>query len=257
MTIEGLKRKIVKKYGKEPTITYYYYLWNVVDYCGEKRVRESFDSIKGQGDEVIIGDYNSTDNTKELCKEYGFKFINIEKDENCVFPESKIRNKVIINSSSNFLVPLNINVTYPKKMTNFIREWIENNSIIRRMLKLRYMFQSKDGIIRKPYGFSMVFYKPYLLRARGYDERTFYASGSQLYGVMLFKEVYKLRPSVVNLNLIHKYHNHIKIPMLHKIFGNVDHVNRRKKVRKIISTLRTNLQENFNEGIKHVENSYW
>ncbi|GAF70200.1 unnamed protein product, partial [marine sediment metagenome] len=79
-TAEATKRKreIVEKYGIEPTICYYYYLWNAVDYVGEKTVRESFESMRGQGDEIIVGDYSSTDGTPEIAKEYGFKVINVE-----------------------------------------------------------------------------------------------------------------------------------------------------------------------------------
>lgn len=257
MNIERQKNNLAKAYGTKPTICYYYYLWNVVDYCGEKRVRESFESIKGQGNEVIVGDYSSTDTTKKIAEEYGFKVVTVEKDEKYVFHESKIRNKIILKSKSNFLVPLNINVEYPRNLTRFIREWLSNNDITKKWLKLRTLFESEDGKIRKYYGFSTIFYKPYLLYARGYDERTSYAAGSQLYGIMLLRDVYKLTPSVAHLNMIHKYHNHIKIPMLHKIYPNIDHIKRRRYVKTIVAVMRKSLQYNLRRRNRKVKNSYW
>lgn len=253
MSIELIKRKLVKKYGTDPTICYYYYLWNAIDYAGEEIVRKSFNSIKNQGNEVIIGDYSSNDKTKQVAEEYGFKVITIEKDKSYPFHESKIRNKIIFESNSNFLVPLNINCEYPKDLNEFIIEWIENNNINRLVLKLRTIYESGD----KYYGFSTVFYKPYLVKARGYDENTSYAMGSQQYGVMLLKDIYKLKFRAVDLDIIHKFHNDRKRPMLNIIFPNIGYVQRRKNVRRMIECLKENLQDNFEEGIKNVKNSYW
>lgn len=254
------KNKIVRKYGIKPTICYYYYLWNVIDYAGEERVRQSFDSIKDQGNEVIVGVYNSTDSTKELAEEYGFKVVEVEKgneyiidkDLVCMFPESKIRNKVILNSKSNFLVALNINIEYPKKLTTFIINWLRNNDIRRIALRLRSKFDSGQY-----YGFSTVFYKPYLLEARGYDERTSYGFGSQKYGAMLLKEIYKLRIRAVDLNLIHKYHDHLKLRILNEIFKDIQHKRRRDKSIELVNRIKEILQEDFYEGVKTINNSYW
>jgi hypothetical protein len=255
--IDKLKQYIIRKHGKEPTICYYYYLWNVIDYSGEDRVRESFDSVYDQGDEVIIGDYSSKDGTKKIAKEYNFKVLNIKKDENYKFAESKIRNRVIKNSKSNFIVPLNINVKYPVKMTDFITNWISNNTITKKYLKLRYKFESYDGSINGFYGFSSVFYKPFLYYARGYDERTEYGTGSQFYGVALMDRVYKLRVRAYYIDMIHKYHNDIKVPKLKEIFLSDDKKIRRNNTRKMIETLMSNFEESFLYGIENVQNSYW
>ena len=32
MNIEDIKKEIVKEHGKEPTITFFYYLWNAIDF---------------------------------------------------------------------------------------------------------------------------------------------------------------------------------------------------------------------------------
>jgi len=249
-TIEEIKTKLIGKYGINPTITYYYYLWNVVDYCGEERVRQSFDSIKDQGVEVIIGDYSSTDRTKEIVKEYGFKYIRVKKDPSFNFAESKIRNKVIQKSKCNFLVPLNINVEYPKYMASLIRFWLLTNNITKKFLRIRYKYQEKNGDIERFYGFSSVFYKPFLKYARGYDERTSYGAGSQKYGSILMTDVYELTGRPINLRIIHKYHDDIKLPMLEKIYPNIIYEKRRRITKAIVETLINNLKEDFDKGIK-------
>ena len=259
MNIERRKIKLIREFGVKPTICFYYYLYNVVDYRGEDKVRESFDSIKGQGDEVILGCYLPTDKTEALSKEYGFKIVKIRKDSRNNFPESRIRNKVTINTKCNFLVPLNINVVYEKGFDKIIKDCLKAIDVSKYALKVRYNFEDSNGRIgRRQYGFSYVFYRPYLLYARGYDDRTSYAFGSQKYGVSLLQDIYKLRTKIYDSSMYHRYHNDIKIPMMHKLISRnfiIDDLKIRRGAlsRRLISELCIN----FPSGVKNVENSYW
>lgn len=256
--IEELKRNLVNKFGTEPTITYYYYLYNVVNYAGEKVVRESFDSLKKQGNEVILGCYMPKDNTEDLAKEYGFRFIPVEEDSRNKFPESKIRNKIIVESKSNFLVPVNVNVVYYKKLTKIITRWLESNNVTRNVLNIRYKFQEPDGSVGlRNYGFSYVFYKPYLLHARGYDEKTSYAAGSQVYGVKLLKDIFNLRTKVFNSDMFHVNHNHRKIPMYRQFFPNKTEKDLKRHARNLTNYLITELKKDYNKNRWAVSNSYW
>ena len=257
MNIDQRKRRLINKYGLETTICFYYYLWNVVNYCGEKRVRQSFKSIKGQGNEVIVGLYDPKDNTEKIAKEYGFKVVIIEKG-NIAFPESKIRNRIILESKSNFLCGLNINVEYPKQLTSFIKKWIDNNDIRRSALKLRYKMGATDGSVRdKYYGFSFLFYRPYLIEARGYDERTAYALGSQKYGVVLLKNFYNIRTNGQYIGLVHKSHHQFKTGVLSRMYPNVSQPIRRSNVGRLIHVLKNNFKRSFEYGVSKVKNSYW
>jgi len=257
MSIGRLKKELILKHGKRPTICYYYYLWNVVDYAGEERVRASFESVKDQVDEVIIGDNRSTDKTKQLAEEYGFKYVSVSKSDNYLFPESKIRNKVISECESNFLLPININVEYPLFLNEFIKLWIRKSNILKECLRLRYRLQNADGSIDRFYGFSSLFYKPFLIKARGYDERTGYGAGSQKYGATLMKEIFKLRTRPFYLQMVHKYHNDIKLPMINKMYPRITRIKRNRNVAVIVESLMKNLKVNFNDGVKKVRNSYW
>jgi len=257
MSIDSIKRMLLGKYGYQPTICYYYYLWNVVDYCGEKRVRESFASIKGQGDEIIVGDYCSTDDTAKIAREYGFKVVTVEKDDRFLFAESKVRNKVISEAKSNFVVGLNINVEYPANLTDFIKSFLKNSRINRDILFLRTKFEDINGNKNRYYGFSAVIYRPYLLYARGYNQITTYGAGSQKYGIMLMKNIYNLRVVPYTLGMYHKYHNHMKLPKVREIYPSVTYGQLRRKAKKVVGLLRIEMENNLNKGIKNVENDYW
>lgn len=257
MSIEEIKDSIINKYNINYKICYYYYLWNVVRYAGEKRVRESFESIAGQGDEIIIGNYCCEDNTREIAEEYGFKVIDIESDNNHCFPESKIKNKIIKESKSDFLVDLNINVEYPKQLTDIIKFLIRIIDIKKKFIRFRYSFELQDGKIVKYYGNSNVIYKPYLVEARGYDERTAYATGSQKYGSMLLTNVYKLKVMTVPNEMVHKYHNYIKLPILKKIYPNIDRQEKRARTINVVDALIGLLEKDLYKGINKVQNSYW
>jgi len=256
--MKKIKQNLVKKYGKKPTISYYYYLYNAVDYCGEERVRKSFESLANQGSEVLVGHCDTNDKTEKIALEYGFKPLKVEKTKYCVFPESKIRNKCIIESKSNFVIPVNIHVEYEKRLTNHIKRLLRKTDITKKYIHISYKFQSSDGSTeRKKYGFSIVFYKPYLLLARGYDERTFYAFGSQKYGSSLLKQVFRLTPLVYKSNMVHKYHNHVKLEMLGKILNNSDIKEIKMERSKLVNILITNLKKDFKTNVKNVVNSYW
>ena len=192
--IENMKKEIVEKYGKEPTVTFFYYLWNAIDYVGRKNVKESFDSISGQGEEVIVGDYSSDDGTPELAKECGLKVITVEKTPGITFHESKINNKIIHNTKSNFVVDLDVHTVYPKNITDIVKWNIEPKDIIKNQLVLRGLYC--DGVGRRTAQFahcsSGIIYRPYLLKARGFDERTYYGCGTTYYIIVIIEYIFKV-----------------------------------------------------------------
>ena len=204
-----MKEKIVHYYGTKPTICFFHYLHNAVNYIGEKNLRKCFESLVGQGDEVIIGNYASTDNTREIAEEYGFKVVDVEKVEGITLAQSKIKNKIIKETKCNFMVECDIHIEYPNNITYIITEWIRNNDITKKMLVLRGLWINKDGVLQREYSFgpAVVFYTPYLIEARGYDERCYMCYGGTHYGVSLMLDVYKLKFDDQHLDtMIHKYH---------------------------------------------------
>jgi len=254
-TIERRKKSIVEKYGIEPTISYYYYLCNAVDYVGEKNLRESFKSVQGLN--VIVADYSSTDKTKEIAEEYGFKVINVEKTKNIIFHESKLVNAIIHESKSNFLVDLNIHTTYPKNMDKFFRSWIQNNDITQKQLAARGLLTNKNGNTIRRYSASCLFYKPFLIEARGFDERTFYGCGTTPYALSLLLSIYKLVWDDQPLDMIHKFHRNIKFSNLRKMFKIKSLKQSHRFSTEFGETLTDKLIHDFDKGVKKVKNSYW
>jgi len=257
--IERKKQEIVKKYGTKPTVCYFYYLYNAVDYVGEKNLRESFASIQGQGNEIIIGDYSSSDNTVEIAKEYGFKIVHVEKEPGIIMAQSKIWNKIIKETKCNFMVELDVHIEYPN-INNFIVEWLQKNDITKKMLVLRGLWINKEGIFQREYGFgpAPVWYKPYLIEARGYDERCYMGFGATQYGVALVKDVYNLVFDDQHFdNMIHKFHISEKEKTLRMFYG-VDSISEAHiPATQFAMSLIDKLRENFEEGVKNVRNNYW
>jgi len=254
--IDWKKTTIVQEYGKEPTICYHYYLWNAVDYVGEKTLRESFESVKHL-EEVIIGDYGSTDKTKEIALEYGFKVVDVEKTPDIMFHESKIINAIVNETDANFIFDLNINTTYPKEMDSLLKSWISNNDLVQKVLVLRGLFHEENGSASRYNSASCLIYRPYLLAARGYDERTYYGHGTTHYACCLLNDVYQLKFDNVPFDMHHKYHRHLKIPRWKGVFHFNEIPVRHDVAREFAEKLLFNFYVGFETGAKQVQNSYW
>lgn len=238
------KNQLIEKYGLEQTISYYYYLWNAISYVGRKWVKDSFESVKHL--DVIIGDYNSNDGTKELAEEYGFKVITVPKTKGKVFHESKIENAIIHNIKANFLVDLSVHYNYPKNMDDFCRNYLSKNinNIKNKILILRGKYN--DGLRNG----SWMSYKPYWLEVRGFDERCSYPFVGQ-YGTNILLNFWKLKYEEHYIGMVHKPHFKIRANWRKQYIKPIH------EERILSHTLVNNLINDFNGNINKVQNSYW
>ena len=262
LNIENRKKQIVEKYGLEPTVCYYYYLWNAIDYVGRVNVKESFESISGLEDEVIVGNYSSTDGTKELAQECGLRVIDVEKTPGITFHESKINNKIIHNSKSNFMVDLDIHTVYPKNLTNIIKENIRTKDITKKQLVLRGLYSEGNGRKRLEFAHcsSAIIYKPYLLEVRGFDERTYYGCGTTYYILGILEDIYKLKMDNIYVDtMVHRFHMNQKIKRWAITFDITvqNTYNKDKFSMHQANSCLQSLRNNFEDGRKKVVNSYW
>ena len=254
------KKRIVKEYGTEPTICYFYYLYNAVEYTGEEDLRKSFESIQGQGEEVVIGDYSSTDDTVKIAKEYGFKILNVEKTPSIGLHTSKIVNKISWETKCTFMMDLDVHIVYPKNMNDIVVKWIKENDITEKILALRGLWIDEKGELKAEWGFvtAVLTYIPYLIEARGHDERTYMGWGCGHYYLNLMEQIYNLSYNNITLDdMIHRYHIKEKT----RASKDVLKINNMSEmyIPNILfaRTLTNELKINFDEGVKKVKNSYW
>lgn len=254
------KQRIVKEYGKEPTVCYFYYLLNAVDYTGEENLRKSFESIQGRGDEVIVGDYSSTDDTVKIAKEYGFKIVDVEKTPGIGFHVSKIVNKITKETDCTFMMDLDVHIEYPKNINDIVVKWIRENDITKKILALRGWWIDKFGELKAEWGFCTIVlsYVPYLLEARGHDERTYMGWGCGHYYLNLMEQIYNLKyDNIILDDMIHKHHIKEKTKASEEILG-ISNMSEMYIPNILFSRSLTNeLKKDFDEGIKKVKNSYW
>lgn len=248
--IENIKQNIIDENGREPTLTYYYYSLNPIKYAGEEWVRQSLESICDQG-EVVIGDYNSNDGIKELAKEYGIKVLDVEPSD-CMFPESKIANKIMFESKSNFMVYLNFNIIYPENFGRYCENWAKKANIKRKILRAEGGIYREDGSFKEKYAgcVTSIIYRPYLLYARGYDERLCYRTGTTEYAIFLLDSFFNLRWDRKFIDMKHRYYGEKDI-YLKDNYGF-----KGKQPSEVYSTV----EEIFDEldlECKNVVNSYW
>lgn len=279
--MEKRKNKIIRQNGIEPTITYYYYTYNVIDYAGKEVVKSSFESLSGQGEEVVVSDYGFDQKTKDLAEECGLKYIWCEKDKGITFNESKVRNNVINQTDSNFLVDWNVHVEAPNDLNEKLIEWINEERVKKWMPHIRYLWIGDPDYYddperikeikekgRKYHSFACLAYVPLLRDIRGYDERTHFCAGSQKYGVKIMADVYNVRTKDYltgktdmkynipegSMVFAHKYHHDYKLPMRNKCFKETK---RDSSPQKVIDEIRNAMNKDFLEGRKLVHNSYW
>lgn len=260
MNIKQRKREIIRKYGTEQSISYYFVLWNPIAYAGEQWVRDTFESVQGIGYEpVTIADYSSDDGTKELAEEYGFRVITVPKDKGVLFNESKCQNAMIHNSKSNFLCDLSIQYNYPKIMEEFNKFWLSKNigDIVEKVLILRGKYFNPDGSFGRYATGSWMIYRPYWLAVRGFDERCVYPWGGGPYATRILLVVLKLKIEEHYIGMEHKKHLILKHSYWRDTF-NIPNKDYNPPMRRVHARgIARPLEQNFDQGVKQVKNSYW
>ena len=195
----------------EPKITYVYYCYNVISQRGESTIRSSFDSIKGQSDDIIVIDHDSEDNIKEIVEEYGFRYFNVPKTENIYCHHSKMMNKSIIEAKYDLFTQLEADIIYPNNLSMYITSFYQKHNPKKISLFIR-CFYDIDGALypTKTYqrysGALRMFWKPYLIEGRGIDERCTFGNSSK-YQLCLMRDVFNCtQKEAKNYFLIHRDH---------------------------------------------------
>jgi len=230
-------------------ITFSFYTFDIIKQRGIKWVKQVFDSIKGQSDDIIVVDYSSTDNIEQVVKSYGFRFFRIEKTPNVYFHMSKMTNKSIFEAKNDLFVRIPMDVIYPLNFAQLILDYYKDHDPKKITLRFLVKILDKNGRHTGRNGTIEVCYRPFLIKGRGIDERMSYYLGEHSYYLMLAARVFKQKVVLHPKKLDHKHHG-----------GR--HSIKEKQEKKILNhtsndRLIKNLQNNFDETVKEVVNSYW
>lgn len=224
-------------------ISYAYFTYNIIKSRGKKFVEESFWSIAGQSDDIMVIDYDSDDEIKKIAEKYGFRFFTIDKTPKKYFHITKMTNKAIYEAKNEYFIRLTPDVIYPENMTEFLTRKL--NSINKNeCLILRI---AKGNSFKSP---CTVFKKSGLLITRGSDERISFYGGEHKYLRSVYLNKFDLKPINIfePLLLVHRPHKRYGI-----------NINEEKYVKERNWTdMRIKaLKENFEVEVKNVVNSYF
>lgn len=287
-------------YNKIEGISYFFPVCDIIKQSGEEWVRESFDSIKDQSDDIIVVDYSSNDDIKKLTEEYNFRFFRINKVKGIPYYDARLWNKAILEAKYDIFVMLTPDNIMDKNLTNIILKWYEEHDYKKYFLTVSMLtYQMIYGKVFSENGLVFVYYRPFLLKVRGLDERTYIGEGqdrgTHRYSIRIMFEIFNLKKSYILTDSIHKYHPPRKVkhptryhqympriilgfyaPKILNIIKKIFNILRKyipifNKIRQLthskvmktlgidfsITKLIDEINENFNEGVKKVINSYW
>ena len=169
----------------------------------------SFNSIKRLKDvEVIVSDYGSTDNIKEVCKEYGFKYIYTEPDgEFCI---AKCYNHGIYKAQGDIIIPVGCDMILDEdvnKGVSFYHEKRDNDFI-----GLIPLFHWEEKIkrlfpMRSVWRWVPTYKKISAISCGGYDERFVGWGHEDIDFIERLKEKLKIGPLLLpDVLCIHQWH---------------------------------------------------
>ena len=192
-------------------VSYAFNVCDIIEQHGEKWIRETFDSIKNQSDDIIVIDYNSNDNIKEIAEEYGFRFFRIEKTNGLPYHDAKMWNKAIHEAKYDIFMMLQSDAVWDKNLTNYILKWYEEHDYKKNVLTVNLLFnQILNGKFSSQHGYIMVYYRPFLLKVRGTDERTYmgegFDRGTHRYSIRIMFEIFNLKRFHIHSNSMHRAH---------------------------------------------------
>lgn len=218
---------------------------NIIKKRGEDFVRESFESLCNQSNDIIVMDYGSEDNIKEVSESYGFKFFNVPKTLGFYFHISKMTNKSIFEAKEKYYARVTVDVVYHPKttvhITNLLNKKKDNECVTIQVKKSYSNFKSPMTI----YNRNM------LLETKGIDERIYFYGGEHKYLRQVYLNRFNLIPTYDYnyLKLWHRPHSRdYPISIESKIYKL-----QREWTNKKIEELRNDFEANIVNAI----NSYW
>jgi len=235
-----------------PQISFAFFCYDLIKQRGEDWLRESFEAMKGQSRDIMVIDYGGDDGIDKIAKEYGFRYFDTPKTKGIKYHMSKCNNLAVYKAKYNIFVRLTQDIVFPSNFAWYISSFFQQNSPQNVYLAFKFFNTKPDGsVIGRP-GWIQTFYRPYLLKARGWDERTSYFTQEDRYGRFLMSILFNCREYCPPYYFLAHRHHPTKNPnkqtksQVDKVLGGIS-------AKKAIQ----NLKSNFKKSVKHVRNSYW
>lgn len=242
------------KFLSDPKISFGFMCKNIIKNRGYKQVNDSFKSIYGQSNDVIVVDNDSEDSEqlKSLCKKYGFRFFSVKTNPkyDWGFDISRVSNKIVLESKNDIFVRLTPDIIYPNNFGMYISTFFENHDPKKNFMAFRMCNVKNDKTINKIWSFIWTGYRPHFIKARGWDERLTYFLMEDMYAHSIMLYVFGCQRHI-NENYILRHINHKR--------GERDSSQKRMKALKKWDWLKQIelLKKNVNKYNKNVENSQW
>lgn len=237
---------------QKPKISFAFFCYDLIKQRGEKWLRESFEAMKGQSDDIMVIDYGGKDGIDKISKEYGFRYFDTPKTKGIKYHMSKCNNNAVYHAKHKIFVRLTQDIVFPSNFAWYISSFFKINNPKKTYLLFKFFDVKKDGrIIGRP-GWIQTFYTPYLKKCRGWDERTSYFTQEDRYGRYVMKILFDCEEFIPPFYFLAHRH-HITRNENKQTKNEVDRILGGINAKDFIKKLKQNLWKRK----KYVRNSYW
>lgn len=237
-----------------PQVSFGYMCHNMIKLRGYEVVKTSFEKMRGQSDDIMVLDNFGEDSKelKKLSEEFGFRYISVKPSKySWEFDIAKISNTIVTKAKHDIVVRLSPEILYPYNFSMYISSFFNTFDPREWFIGFRVFNKIPNGTIKATPMEEWTIYKPYFIKARGWDERSTYFRAEDHYGYGIMDYVFNCKKHVPDhYYLIHRDHKK------KKGYEAREEWNRKIRLWNWKNQLQM-LKNNVEKNNKFVENSLW
>jgi len=152
--VYGVKNVLTGK-KKQPTLNSFTQTARLLDDC-----------------EVIVSDYGSTDNIKQVCKDFGFKYYKVKTDPDVQFNQSRVLNKGIYKAKQPYILTMGADFIISDTVPSLIEKGIEKYNCVA-LIPVFHWYEKERSLklFKGEWRWCHSFPRKEAIEAGGYDER--------------------------------------------------------------------------------------
>lgn len=122
--------------------------------------------------EVIVSDYGSTDNIKQVCKDFGFKYYRVKTNPGVYFNQSKALNKGIYKAKTSYILTIGADFILSDTTPQLIERGIEKYNCVA-LIPVFHWNETEHSLklFKGEWRWCHAFPKKEAIECGGYDER--------------------------------------------------------------------------------------